>query len=380
MQNYVEAKIGEFGEKLIDQRAVLSKLSASGAHPVLVTQLIGICDESDRLIQRARITLALNLPLLLRRLQIDLSQIRAKLDRIEEFYLPALLHEGDEERAVGRVLDQVLAKLRVPKMADKIVSFGRPLSIYPAFPECPVFFMLRYTPSCLLEWTGIYHEIGHTIYNRFPELRTNLAKTVIAYCQNQQLQTPALSASQLNSRAERLRKVVRYWDPYRLAELFCDVFGTVVAGPAHLLSWVDLAVISQEDPYRIDLADEHPPNAARTHACMLALDDAYADSPLRRAIGNVWDTFIANRPQPPLFSQMCPFPLLLSLVQTARAEIARHNIPTFRTILPSPPESLEYDNIDDLQMVVNVASVNMMFAPAQYSQWQKRINSEIQSL
>jgi hypothetical protein len=258
-------------------------------------------------------------------------------------------------------------------MADKTVSFSRALSVYPGVPEHPVFFMLKYTHSCLLEWTGIYHEIGHTVYNQFPEIRAKLSNTVLLYCQNQLQQTPALSTSQLNSRAERLRKIIRYWNLYRLAELFCDIFGTVVAGPAHLLSWVDLSVMSQGDPYLVNLVDEHPPDAARTHVCMLVLDDAYANSPLKRAVSDLWDAYLSRRPQSALFSQMCPFPLLMSLVETARTEIARHNFPTFRASLPSPPESLAYDNTDNLQMIVNVAAVNLMFAPAEYSAWQQRI-------
>lgn len=373
MQNYVEAKIGEFSEKLLYQQAVLTKLNESGAHPVLVRRLSGLCHESELLLNRARRTLALNLPQLFRRLQIDLSLVRAKLELLEEFYLPALLHEGEKERAVSCVIDRLLDQLRAPQMADKAVSFSRALSVYPGVPEHPVFFMLGYTHSCLLEWTGIYHEIGHTVYNQFPEIHAKLSNAVLLYCQNQLQQTPALSTSQLNSRAERLRKVVRYWNLYRLAELFCDIFGTVVAGPAHLLSWVDLSVISQSDPYQVDLADEHPPDAARTHVCMLSLDDVYANSPLKHVVSELWDTYLSRRPQSALFNQMCPFPLLLSLVQTARTEITRHNFPTFQTSLPSPPESLAYDDTGDLQMLVNVAAVNLMFAPAEYSAWQQRI-------
>jgi hypothetical protein len=106
---------------------------------------------------------------------------------------------------------------------------------------------------------------------------------------------------------------------------------------------------------------------------MLVLDDAYANSPLKRAVSDLWDAYLSRRPQSALFSQMCPFPLLMSLVETARTEIARHNFPTFRASLPSPPESLAYDNTDNLQMIVNVAAVNLMFAPAEYSAWQQRI-------
>jgi hypothetical protein len=373
MRNYVEAKAGEFNEKLLYQQSVLANLSAAGVHPVLVQRLSELCREAERLLHRTRRALPLNLPQLFRRLQIDLSLVRAKIELLEEWYLPALLHEGEEERAVGRLIDRVLTQLHAPQLPDKIVSFSRALSVFPGVPEHPIFFMPRYTRLCLVDWTGLYHEIGHLVYNQFPVFQSELSNAVLLYCQNQLAQVPALSTSQLNKRAERFRQTLRYWNPLRLAELFCDIFATIVAGPAHLLSWVDISITSPRNPYHVDLVDEHPPNAARTHACMLALDDGYANSPLKRAICDLWETFLNRRSRPALFNQMCPFPLVVSLVQTARAEIARHGFPVFCGSLPLPPESLVYESIDDLQQLVNVGAVNLMFAPAEYPAWQQKI-------
>lgn len=264
MRNYVEAKIGEFSEKLAYQKSVLAKLSATGDHPALVQRLAEVCQEAERLLERTSRALSLNLPQLFRRHQIHLSLIRSKLELLEEWYLPALLHEGDEEKTVGQVIDRVLAQLQLPQLADKAVSFSRALSMFPGVPEHPIFFMPRYTRSCLLDWTGLYHEIGHAVYQHFPEIRSELSNAVLQYCQSQLRQAPALSTSQLNKRAERFRQTLRYWNTYRLEELFCDIFATVVAGPAHLLSWVDISVTSPRNPYHVDHGDEHPPNAART--------------------------------------------------------------------------------------------------------------------
>ncbi len=377
MRNYVEAKVGEFSEKLTYQKSVLTRLSAVGDHSHLVQRLADVCRDAEELLDRTRRTLLLNLPQLFRRQQIDLSLVRAKLELLEEWYLPALLNEREEERAVSRVIDRVLAQLQVPQLVDKTVSFSRALSMFPGVPEHPIFFMPRYTRACFVDWTGLYHEIGHSVYQQFPAFQSELSKAVLQYCQNQLLQAPALSTTQLNKRAERFRQTLRYWSPYRLQELFCDIFATVVAGPAHLLSWVDISVTSPRNPYHIDLADEHPPNAARTHACMLALDDGHANDPVKRSVCELWETFLNRRPKPALFNQLCPFPLMMHLVQTARAEIVRHSIPVFRGTPPLPPESLAYETIDDLQELVNIAAVNLMFAPGEFAKWQQKIAEKL---
>lgn len=372
MRNYVEAKIGEFSEKLAYQRSVLAQLSAAGAHPNLVRRLAEVCRDAEQLLDRTRSALRLNLPQLLRRHQIDLSLIRAKLELLEEWYLPALLHEGEEEKVVSRVIDRVLAQLNLPQLEDRTVSFSRALSMFPGVPQHPIFFMPRYTCSCLVDWTGLYHEIGHSVYQQFPKFHAELSKAVLLYCQEQLLQAPALSASQLNRRAERFRQTLRYWSSYRLEELFCDIFATVVAGPAHLLSWVDISVTSPRNPYHVDLGDEHPPNATRTDACMLALDDDHANAPVKRSVCELWEAFLNRRSRPALFNQLCPFTLIMRLVQTARTEILRHGIPVFRGVLPMPPDSLAYESIGDLQELVNVAAVNLMFAPQEFVGWQQK--------
>ena len=377
MRNYVEAKVSEFAEKLAYQRSILADLSSKGEHPNLVPRLGDVCREAEQLLERTRKGLSLNLPQLFRRQQIDLTRIRSRLELLEEWYLPALLREGEEERRVGAVITRVLAQLQMSHLADHVVSFTRSLSMFPGVPEHPIFFMPRYTLSCLVDWTGLYHEIGHSVYQRFPQISTQLSKAVLRYCQDQIRRAPALSTSQLNQRAERFRQTLLYWNKYRLEELFCDIFATVVAGPAHLLSWVDLSVTSPQNPYSVDHSDEHPPNAARTDACMLALDDGYADDPLKRSVCGLWEGFLNRRTKPAQFNQLCPFTLIFAIVQAARDEISKLRIPFFRWAIPVPPVSLAYEKVDDLQELVNVAAVNLMFAPKEFSVWQRQLTAKL---
>jgi hypothetical protein len=377
MRDYVEAKVSEFAQKFKYATDTLADLSSRGTHQNLAMELQRVCGEIDGLIRRVRSLVPLNLPQLFPRIQVMLAQINTRFELLEEWYLPATRQEGSDELAATSVINQVLSQLRISWIRDKVVSFSRALSMYPGIKDCPIFFMPRYTRISLMNWLGLYHEIAHTIYQRFPEIGSHLSDAVLLYCQQQLLQAPALTASQLDRRTERYRQTLSYWNSYRLEELFCDIFATVVAGPAYLFSWVDVSLTSLYGPYDVILADEHPPNAARTQACMLALHDSYAGSRLKTATTELWDGFLNRRTPPPLFNQMCPFELILAIVRAAQGEIHRLGFPTYQTPLPDPPQSLAYDRTDDLQNLVNVAVVNLMFARADFPAWQKSITDRL---
>jgi hypothetical protein len=373
MRDYIEAKVSEFVEKLAYVKGVVADLSRSGSHQNLVTQLERTCAEIEGFIGRIRSLLPLNLPQLFPRIQVMLAQITTRFDWLEEWYLPAIAHEGPDELAVSRVIDQVLAQLGITWIVDKVVSFSRALAMFPGSGNCPIFFMPRYTRNSLLNWIGLYHEIAHAIYQRFPEIADRLSNAVLTYCEQQLRQTPALTASQLDRRTLRYRETLVYWNTYRLQELFCDIFATVMTGPAYLFSWVDLSLTSLDGPYSVVREDEHPPNAARTQACMLSLHDGYAASPLKTATTDLWDRFLERRQRSPLFDQLCPFELVLAIVRASRSEIQRLGFPGHQTPIPSPPNSLSYNRTDNLQELVNVAVVNLLFERAGFVAWQKSI-------
>ncbi len=377
MRDYVEAKVSEFAEKLMYATEALTDLSSRRTHQNLVAELLRVCAQIDGLIGRVRSLVPLNLPQLFPRIQVMLAQINTRFELLEEWYLPATRNEGSDELAVTRVIDQVLSQLRISWIGDKVVSFSRALSMYPGIKDCPIFFMPRYTRTSLMNWLGLYHEIAHTIYQRFPEIGSHLSDAVLRYCQQQLLQAPALTASQLDKRTERYRQTLLYWNSYRLEELFCDIFATVVAGPAYLFSWVDVSLTSLYGPYDVVLADEHPPNAARTQACMLALHDSYAATRLKMATTELWDGFLNRRAPPPLFNQTCPFELILAIVRAAQDEMHRLGFSTYQIPLPDPPQSLAYNRTDDLQHLVNVAVVNLMFARTDFPAWQRSITDQL---
>jgi hypothetical protein len=373
MRDYIEAKVSEFAAKLIYVRAIVADLSQSGTHQNLATELERTCVEIEAFLGRIRSLLPLNLPQLFPRIQVMLAQITTRFDWLDEWYLPAIAHEGPDERVVSEIIDQVLAQLGITWITDKVVSFSRALAMFPGSGNCPIFFMPRYTRNSLVNWIGIYHEIAHAIYQRFPEIGSHLSNAVLAYCEQQLRQTPALTATQLDRRTLRYRETLAYWNTYRLQELFCDIFATVVTGPAYLFSWVDLSLTSLDGPYSVVFDDEHPPNAARTQACLLALHDSYAATPVKTATTELWDRFLHRRQRWPVFDQFCPFELVLAIVRVSQSEIQRLGFPVYQSPIPSPPASLAYTRTDNLQELVNVAVVNLLFERAGFLGWQKSI-------
>jgi len=371
MRDYVEAKVGEYDEKLTYVRGVVTDLARRGSHPRVVAELERTCLKIRELIWRIRSLLPLNLPHLFPRIQVMLAQITTRFDWLEEWYLPAIAHEGPDEIAVGQIIDRVLAQLGITWIADKVVSFSRALAMFPGSGDCPIFFMPSYTRNSLLNWIGLYHEIAHAIYQRFPEIASKLADAVLAYCERQLRQTPALTATQLDRRTLRYRETLAYWDTFRLQELFCDIFATVVTGPAYLFSWVDVSLTSLDGPYSVALDDEHPPNAARTQACLLSLHDGYAASPLKTLTNDLWERFLDRRHRSPLYDQYCPFDLVLAIVRTSQSEIQRLGFPAYQTPIPVPPASLSYTGMDNLAELVNAAVVNLLFERTGFVTWQK---------
>ena len=79
----------------------------------------------------------------------------------------------------------------------------------------------------------------------------------------------------------------QYWSESRLEELFCDIFATYVLGPAHYASFVDLALRTNYNPFRV-LPDAHPPLAARVRACYETLASAHRSEALVTTLHDAW--------------------------------------------------------------------------------------------
>jgi hypothetical protein len=373
MREYVEAKVSEFSGKLASARGVLADLSRQGNHPILIEALYEVCGAIDELLRGARRLLPFNILPALRTQQAKFTQIRNHIELLEEWYLPALMNEGPEERAVSHLIDRLLHHLGVSWLADKVVSFTRGHSIFAEIGDCAIFYMQRSTRENLPDWLPVYHEIGHAVYQQFPEIGSHLKDAVCEYCQDEKAHPAWFTDPQTDWQLDRYQQTLRYWDDLRLQELFCDVFATVVAGPAYLFSWVDASVTSPLGPYQVLLHDEHPPNAARTQACVLALNEGFANAPLKMASTAMWKKFLDGHKKQPIFIQMCAHPLIQVVVRAAQEEIEKHGFPAYTKPQLSPPETLAFERIDDPQELVNVAMVNFAFAPQEFPAWQEKI-------
>jgi len=95
-----------------------------------------------------------------------------------------------------------------------------------------------------------------------------------------------------------------------------DIFATVVCGPAHYVSCIDMAVRLAHDPFRLDYRDEHPPTATRVYACYRTLTQEQRSQPVVEVSRSNWDDAAQTYARNAEYQLFCPEPLVDQLVDT----------------------------------------------------------------
>lgn len=152
-----------------------------------------------------------------------------------------------------------------------------PTSVAPIFLP-PTFF------ETVWHWPAVAHEIGHDFLISIEGLRDKLAEELGLPAELRGLIPLQLQGNQLPS--SELWRLYGGW----LEELFCDVFGTLMCGPAYAETMVELfsfeedpreAVFVPFDP-RMGRYDPHPPRHLRVHASCQVLERAGFHEDARR--------------------------------------------------------------------------------------------------
>jgi hypothetical protein len=184
-----------------------------------------------------------------------------------------------------------------------------------------------------------------------------------------------MSPEKRSARNKMIDSALAYWSAERLNELFSDIYATFVCGPAHYFSSVDVAIRIGRNPFRIHIADVHPPWAARTSACYRTLLPAHENEDKVQVIRRVWDSYASTQPKNTDYDFLCPGGLIEKIV-----DIAVKSIQQFIPNAQRYSKSLQdFQKIDEtcsdkgLEDTLNERLMVLLSDPVRYGEWEKRV-------
>ncbi|WP_375478941.1 hypothetical protein [uncultured Nostoc sp.] len=287
---------------------------------------------------------------------------------IAYLYIPALQNEGLPELAIRKVLLSIIQRLYLVWIRDLIVKLDGQLATIPGL-ETPLFIAPPKAKISLLEMPGLYHEIGHNFFRKFTQdLLISLKKVVNEHFSLLRKKTGFIPPDQ----DKVYKRAAGYWDDKRLEELFCDIFGTWSCGIAHYVSCVDMGLLYEDDPHKINFDDEHPPMCARVYICWITLTKLQQLEDLTKVAESSWIEHLKMYAENPDHRLICHKNLLNSFVETAVSKIEEYlpNSKRYDTDLPNDTEIEQFNSNLSFEDILNRAAKILLMFPERYTVWE----------
>lgn len=292
---------------------------------------------------------------------------------ITYYYFPALQRETEEDKIFRKLLLETTKRLQLDWIEDIVVRLDGAHASVVAIPETPVLFLPPQHAISTIDMPGLYHELGHDVFQQFPNIIQTLSNEVTDYYENLKLQSGLLSPDQIAERNRVIDEAIEYWEAIRLVEIFCDIFATYVVGPAHYFSIVDLALRHDRNPLAIEKNDIHPPFAARVFACYCSLHPKFHSVSCVDLAMKAWEERISKIGSNPEYELKCAEVLINHLTNVSIIEI--ENIPaTIKKYTDFPDfitNNLEIPTDVNLEDAINFAVNILASRPDDYKEWEK---------
>ncbi len=233
---------------------------------------------------------------------------------LSESYLPALKREGASEAEFGRLAIKAARQCGLTDIQDIVVSLSGGHAVLPAILTCPLLFAPPHQRHTLIDLSSIYHEFGHIVFEAQRGIRAGLTRVCADFFRTLEQAGGFLGPAEREERRKQMNQALGYWTTRRLAETFCDIFATYTTGPAYFYSCVDMAIRYRDDPYEIDISDEHPPMAARVSVCRKALSSDHVNSEIGQRASALWDEHVRSKKSSSEFRLWCGDELLENIV------------------------------------------------------------------
>ncbi|MGB3513975.1 MAG: hypothetical protein WBA93_33155 [Microcoleaceae cyanobacterium] len=290
-------------------------------------------------------------------------------------YIPALQKENSADLALRELLLSSAKRFGMFWLKDITVCSDQPLAIIPSPPEAPIIFSPPQQAISLLEMPGLYHELGHDVFQKFKDIDKQLYQVIFLYFNNFKNQSGPLNPETRNQQRQEINKALDYWDTERLNEIFCDIFGTFTCGIAHYVSCIDMGILSGKNPYNLDFRDEHPPLSARVYVCYQTLTTTQKKEKTTITAKNSWDKYTNNNQKSFDFNLICAESLLKSIVEIAILSI-QELLPGCKRYETPLIDDSEIEKIPDdilLEDILNQAAKILLNHPELYKDWERKI-------
>jgi hypothetical protein len=375
MVKYFEAKAAEYALVLrwISQELQALELQRP-VHQPLFERLQTVLSEAEELQHKLEILLRVGHPRLRARALPMIHELEYFTTLFSHYYLPALQKEGAAELQVRGLLLGAAASCGLSWVKDMIVRLDGAHATLPiaTLIETPLIIAPPQQAISLLDWPGLYHELGHNVFENYSAIGAALSQVVSKFFTEFRQQAGPMSPVQHAERQRALQQAERYWSVGRLNELFCDVFATFTCGPAHYISCIDLALRNDDDPFLVDSEDVHPPLAARVYACYRALFKTHRGEPIVISARDTWQAYQQRQPGSAQYDLTCPSDLLDRLVRAATQNIQQYLPMTKRysKLLPNENEIEQLPVSASLEDILNQGAKLLLTHPEHYAQWE----------
>ena len=376
MQDYLKSKVAEYSILLDWIEDEIKRLrTKNGNHAHLVKCLHDKIVELRELHKRLRIIAGIEEDrLTLRAMQI-IHTIEYQIYILTYYYIPGLQRENTNDLFIRSLILSAKQHCGLSWVKDVLVRLDSHHATFPGITEIPIIFAPPQQGVSISDMTGVYHELGHDVFQRFEEIGDNLVTTVAQYFSELRQNVGPMAPQKRKERDHMIEDAIDYWGVERLNEIFSDIYATFVCGPAYYFSCVDIAIRMGSNLFRIDATDVHPPWATRVYACHKTLLPIYQNEDVVISTQNIWDAYTSAQQKNPYLEIICPRALIYQLVDMANQSIEQllPDAQRFSEPIPDSSKLKDFSPSETLENILNKWSKILLTEPENCAEWEKNV-------
>ena len=385
MLEYIKAKVAEYAVVLswIDQE--LQKIDAERPdHHQLIIRLQSKLAEAQKLHDRLKTLARIGNARLLRRAFPIIHELEYVTFLLASNYVPALQKEGKADLFLEQLLLATMQKCGLNWIKDTIVQLSGEHAIISgsSLVEIPLIFAPPQHAASFSDMPGLYHELGHNVFERFQVIADELAVMVTQHFAQFRRKAGPITPEQRYERDQAINDALDYWGRERLNELFCDIFATYVCGPAHYVSCVDMGLRDDRDPFQVEDGDVHPPLSARVYACRRSLTPDQRKEQVVMVVNNTWRGHERLRTGNGVFDLVCSNVLVDRLVETS-IRCIEQVLPTLKRYSKSLSQDKNAEQVSQessLEDILNWGTYLLFTQPERYADWERNMFEAMRSV